>query len=73
MTVEDLRKNKILCAVMIWLIAIFIPLYWYHEPARQEAARARIKKESITRGAGYLLPTVSPAIERRGKAYRKLN
>ncbi len=51
MTVEDLRKNKILCAVMIWLIAIFIPLYWYHEPARQAAASARIEKESVTRGA----------------------
>lgn len=36
---------------MIWLIAIFIPLYWYHEPARQEAAVARIKKESMNRGA----------------------
>ena len=36
---------------MVWLIAIFIPLYWWHEPARQEAAIARIKMASMTRGA----------------------
>ena len=36
---------------MVWLIAIFIPLYWWHEPARQEAAVARIKKQAMARGA----------------------
>lgn len=36
---------------MVWLIAIFIPLYWWHEPARQEAAIARIKKGAMTKGA----------------------
>jgi mono/diheme cytochrome c family protein len=47
----DLQKKKTICLAMIWLIAIFIPLYWWHEPARQEAAIARIKKASMTRGA----------------------
>jgi mono/diheme cytochrome c family protein len=51
LTAEDLRRNKILCVIMIWLIAIFIPLYWYHEPARQKVAIARIERESRTRGA----------------------
>ncbi len=36
---------------MTWAIVIFIPLYWSHEPARQEMAAARIKKESVDRGA----------------------
>ena len=36
---------------MVWLIAIFIPLYWWHEPARQETAIARIKKTAMTKGA----------------------
>lgn len=51
MTDKDLRRKKILCSFMIWAIAIFIPIYWFHEPARQEAAGARMKKESIDRGA----------------------
>ena len=46
-----LQKKKIVCLVIVWLIAILIPLYWWHEPARQEAAIARIKKASMTRGA----------------------
>lgn len=48
---DGLRKKKILCMIMIWLIAVFIPLYWRHEPARQKAATARISRESATRGA----------------------
>lgn len=47
----DLQKKKTICLVMLWLIAIFIPLYWWHEPARQKTAIVRIKKASMTRGA----------------------
>ncbi|MDO8721269.1 MAG: cytochrome c [Syntrophales bacterium] len=47
----DLQRKKTICLIMIWLIAIFIPLYWWHEPARQEAAIARIKKVAMTKGA----------------------
>ena len=47
----DLKKTKTVCLVMVWIIVIFIPLYWWREPARQEAAIARIKREALTRGA----------------------
>jgi len=46
-----LQKKKIICLVIIWLIAILIPLYWWHEPVRQGAAIARIKQEAMARGA----------------------
>ena len=51
----DLQKKKTVCLIMIWLIAIFIPLYWWHEPTRQEVAIARIKKEAMTKGAEIFL------------------
>lgn len=47
----DLKKKKKVCLIMLWTIVIFIPIYWWHEPARQEAAIARIKKAAMTRGA----------------------
>lgn len=40
---------------MVWLIAIFIPIYWWHEPARQDAAIVRIKKGAMTKGAEIYL------------------
>lgn len=46
-----LQKKKIICLVIVWLIAILIPLYWWHEPSRQGAAIARIKKAAMTKGA----------------------
>ena len=36
---------------MVWLIVIFIPIYWWYEPARQEAAIARIKGAAVAGGA----------------------
>ena len=42
---------------MTWAIAIFIPIYWYHEPARQESAAARIKQESMVQGAQIYVTT----------------
>ena len=45
-------QRKILTGLVLTLvIAIFIPLYWAAEPARQEAAHERQKAEAMERGA----------------------
>ncbi len=55
---------------MIWLIAIFIPLYWYHEPDREQTAAARIKKESMTRGAQIYAAHCAACHRRTGDGIR---
>ena len=47
----DLQRKKTICLIMIWLIVVFIPIYWWYESARQGAAIARLKGEAVARGA----------------------
>ena len=51
----DLQRKKTICLIMIWLIVVFIPIYWWYESARQGAAIARLKGEAVARGAEIYL------------------
>lgn len=48
---NDLQKKMTACLVMLAAIVVFFPIYWAREPARQEAAAARIKMETVQRGS----------------------
>lgn len=47
---DNLQKKLVLCLVMAVFIVVFLPFYWAREPARQDAAVARIERESVQKG-----------------------
>ncbi len=51
----DLNKKITICVIMLLAIAVFIPVYAAKEPARQEAAVARIKRDEMARGAEFFV------------------
>lgn len=70
---DNLEKKVALCLILTIVIITLVLVYWVREPARQEAATARIQGEAVERGADIYLSSCIGCHGRTGDAPSGIN